>query len=415
MEEDTLILNKGYDHSLSEGSIVTPIFRSSTFCFNTAEEGERSFQLAYKLDEPNKDEIPVLIYSRVNNPNMEIVEERLSVFDKSEKSLLFSSGMGAISNTCMSFLKPGDTVIFSNPVYGGSEFLFKILLPQYNINCIPFNCGDSRENIYENILSKDCKNVKMIFVETPCNPLVKLTSVKEMVKLKEDLISYYKNDIILTVDNTFCGPVFLKPLELGADLVIYSITKFIGGHSDLIAGSVSGISKLIDNIRVTRTIFGTIPDPDTCWLIQRSLTTLKLRMEKQCSNAKILVDYLKKNPKVKKIYYPGMGSDLENKIFIEEYKDSGSIISFEIDGTKEDAFKVLNNMKVFKLAVSLGSVESLIQHPSSMTHSDIPKEEQILMGINPNLLRCSVGLEDCKDLINDLESAIKSAFTTLDI
>ena len=209
------------------------------------------------------------------------------------------------------------------------------------------------------------------------------------------------------MDNTFCGPIFLKPLELGADLVIYSITKFIGGHSDLIAGSVSGNRKLIDSIRVTRTIFGTIPDPDTCWLIQRSLSTLKLRMEKQCSNAKVLVNYLKKNPRVKKIYYPGMGSDLENKIFEDEYKDSGSIVSFEIDGTKEDTFKILNKMKVFKLAVSLGSVESLIQHPSSMTHSDIPKEDQIKMGINQNLLRCSVGLEDCKDLIDDLENAFQ--------
>ena len=176
MEEDTQIINKGYDHKLSEGSIVTPLFRSSTFCFNSAEEGERSFQIAYKLDEPNIGEIPVLIYSRVNNPNMEIVEDRLAVFDKSEKSLLFSSGMGAISNTCMSLLKPGDSVLYSNPVYGGSEFLFKTLLPQYNIKCIPFNAGNDCESILD-LLGDNSKslNIKMIFVETPCNPLITLT------------------------------------------------------------------------------------------------------------------------------------------------------------------------------------------------------------------------------------------------
>ncbi len=408
MEEDTQIINKGYDHKLSEGSIVTPLFRSSTFCFNSAEEGERSFQIAYKLDEPNVGEIPVLIYSRVNNPNMEIVEDRLAVFDKSEKSLLFSSGMGAISNTCMSLLKPGDSVLYSNPVYGGSEFLFKTLLPQYDIKCIPFNAGNDCESILD-LLGDNSKslNIKMIFVETPCNPLITLTSIKEMVKLKNTLSNINNNDIILAVDNTFCGPIYLKPIELGADLVLYSITKFIGGHSDLIAGSVSGSNLLIDRIRVTRTIFGTIPDPDTCWLIQRSLVTLKLRMVKQCSNAKKIVDFLKSHPKVKKIYYPGLGNDKENKIFLDEYLDSGSIISFEINGNKEDTFKLLNKVKVFKLAVSLGSIESLIQHPSSMTHSDIPKNEQIEMGINENLLRCSIGLEDVKDLIDDLKQSFE--------
>ena len=404
MKEDTLILNKGYDHKLSEGSIVTPIFRSSTFCFETAEEGERSFQLAYKLDTPNVGEIPVLIYSRVNNPNMEIVEERLSVFDKSEKSLLFSSGMGAISNTCLSLLKPGDTVLYSNPVYGGSEFLFKTLLPQYNINCVPFLSGSNSDDCYE--LSKKYENVKMIFIETPCNPLTTLTSVKEMVKLKNKISDETGNQVVLTVDNTFCGPVYLKPIELGADLVVYSLTKFIGGHSDLVAGSVSGTIDLIDQVRVTRTIFGTIPDPDTCWLIQRSLVTLKLRMEKQCLNAKKIVYYLNSHKNIKQVFYPGLGDEEQNEIFHDEYHDSGSIISFKVNGDKSTAFKVLNKFKVFKLAVSLGSVESLIQHPSSMTHSDIPKDEQVTMGITEDLIRCSVGLEDSDDLIEDLKSAL---------
>lgn len=403
MRENTLILNKGYNHSLSEGSIITPIFKSSTFCFKTAEEGERSFQIAYKLDEPKKNEVPVLIYSRVNNPNMEIVEDRLAVLDKSEKSLLFSSGMSAISNTCMTFLKPGDTLLFSNPVYGGSEFLFNNVLPSYNIKCVPFDSGSKKEDILN--IAKNYQNIKMIFIETPCNPLMTLTSVKEVSEVCNEL-SKEDNKVLLAVDNTFAGPVFLKPIEHGADLVLYSITKFIGGHSDLIAGSVSGSKESIDMIKVSRTIFGTMLDPDTCWLIQRSLATLKLRMNAQCENAKLLVDFLQNHKNVTNIYYPGIGDDYQKSIYCSEYHNTGSMISFEIKGEKEEAFKVLNNFKVFKLAVSLGAVESLIEHPSSMTHSDMTVEEKKATGITESLLRCSVGLEDIEDLIEDMNNAL---------
>ena len=406
MQEDTLIINKGYKHHLSEGSIITPIFKSSTFCFQTAEEGERSFQIAYKLDKPKKDEVPVLIYSRVNNPNMEIVEERLAVFDKAENSLLFSSGMAAISNTCMTFLKPGDTLLFSNPVYGGSEFLFNNILPSYNIKCVAFDAGSNKETVLN--LAKEHENVKMIFIETPCNPLMTLTSVEEMSQVCQELSKDSKvSKVLLAVDNTFAGPVFLKPIEKGADLVLYSITKFIGGHSDLIAGSVSGSKELVDSIKVTRTIFGTILDPDTCWLIQRSLATLKMRMYKQCENAKLIVDFLLNHKMVKKVYYPSLGDEYQSRIYQSEYLDSGSIISFEVEGEKKEAFKILNAFKVFKLAVSLGSVESLIQHPSSMTHSDMSEEEKSKTGITESLLRCSVGLEDISDLIGDLDEALK--------
>ena len=371
------------------------------FCFNTAEEGERSFKIAYGLDKKKNNEDPCLIYSRVNNPNMEILEEKLSILDNTDKSLVFSSGMGAISNTCMTFLKPGDTLLFNEPVYGGSEYLFNVLLPQFNINCISFKCGTNGNDL-KNII-KNYNNVKMIYIETPCNPLTTLTSIS-------DIKNNIPNDILIVVDNTFNGPIFLKPINLGADLVLYSMTKFIGGHSDLIAGCVSGKEDLINQIKVTRTIMGTILDPDTCWLVQRSLGTLKLRMNEQCKNAKQLVSFLLKSNHVKNVFYPGLSIDTNQlEIFKKEYTDSGSLISFEINGDKKKAFKILNSFKIVKLAVSLGSIETLIQHPSSMTHSDMSLEDQIKVGINESLLRCSVGIENINDIINDFESAFNSA------
>lgn len=399
MNEDTLILKKGYNTSLSMGSLSTPIFKSSTFCFNTAEEGARSFEIAYGLDKKKDNEDPCLIYSRVNNPNMQILEEKMSVLDNSECSLVFSSGMGAISNTCMTFLKPGDTILFNEPVYGGTEFLFNNLLPNYDINCKSFSSGIEEWELKKII--KDTENLKMVYVETPCNPLNKLTSIKEIKK-------NINSDVILIVDNTFSGPFFLKPLLLGADLVIHSITKFIGGHNDLIAGSVSGRNDLIGKIKITRTIMGTILDSETCWLIQRSLSTLKLRMKKQCENAKILVNYLKNSKFIKNVYYPGISEDKHQlEIYRSEYIDSGSLISFEINGGKEEAFKILNEFKIIRLAVSLGSVDTLIQHPSSMTHSDMTIEHQKSVGINESLLRCSIGIEDIRDIINDFEQSFE--------
>lgn len=401
MKLSTQIINKGYQSELSEGSLVTPVFRTSTFCFPTPELGKRSFEIAYHLDEAKENETPPLIYSRVNNPNMEILEGRLSVLNESQKSLVFSSGMGAISNTCLTFLKPGDTLMYSEPVYGGTDFLFNHTLPNFGIKCLPFDSLSSPDNLRDQV--SETPNLKVIFIETPCNPLLKLTSIA----LMRDIIKDINSDILLIVDNTMIGPLYLKSLKLGADLVVYSITKFLGGHSDLVAGGVSGSQKLITQIGVSRTIFGTILDPDTCWLIKRSLATLKLRMEQQTKNAKEIVLFLKEHPKISKIYYPGFGDAQELSIFKREYSDSGSIISFEINGGEKKCFEVLNKFKIFKLAVSLGSIESLIQHPSSMTHSDMTPEQKERAGISDSLIRMSIGLEDSDDLINDLQLALK--------
>lgn len=398
MNDQTLIFKKGYKPKLSEGSIITPIFKSSTFCFEKSSDGARSFELAYGLDKKKDGEDPCLIYTRVNNPNMEIVEEKLSVLDGAETSLIFSSGMAAISTTCLTFLNPGDSLIYSSPVYGGTDYFFKHYLPSKGVNCYEFACGASYEEILN--LGRESKNLKLIFIETPCNPLIKLTSLVEIEKVKEEL------NVMTIIDNTFCGPYYLKPLKFGCDIVLYSVSKFIGGHSDVIAGSVSGKSELLTKIKGTRTILGSISDPDTCWLVQRSLPTLKMRMEKQCRNAKKLVKMLLMHKNVEKIFYPGYGDEKDIETFIKEYEDSGSIISFKIKGNKDDCYKVLDNCKVFNLAVSLGSIESLIQHPSSMTHSDLLENDKLKYGITDNLIRCSIGIESSKDIIEDLDRAL---------
>jgi len=402
MNLQTNLLKKGYNPSLSEGSLVTPIFRSSTFCFNTAEEGERSFQIAYGLDTKKENESPCLIYTRVNNPNMEIVEEKLAVLDNADKSLVFSSGMGAISTTCLTFLKPDDIILFNEPVYGGTEYLFLNILPQYNIRCISFKSGIDKQEFQELITLYQDK-VKMIVIETPCNPLTLLTSIKMISQVRNEI----NRNIIIAVDNTFAGPFYHQPLNLGADLVIYSVTKFIGGHGDLVAGSVSGSENLIQQIKVKRTILGNIAEPDTCWLIQRSLPTLKLRMDAQQKNALELVEYLSTQKHVTNIYYPNhqTNSKQQLEIFREEYKGSGSLISFELNQSKEKIFQFLNSLKIIKLAVSLGSLDTLIQHPSSMTHSDLSIEDKNRLGITDNLIRCSVGIEEIQDLIYDLKQS----------
>ena len=398
MKPQTLIFKKGYKPELSEGSVVTPIFKSSTFCFEKSTHGARSFEIAYGLDAKKQNEDPCLIYTRVNNPNMEIVEEKLAVLDGAESSLIFSSGMAAISTSCLTFLNPGDSLIYSNPVYGGTDYFFTKYLPSKGITCKSFECGSSSEDIMQ--IANSCENLKIIFVETPCNPLIKLTSLKEVEIVKNRL------NLISIIDNTFGGPYYLRPIEFGCDIVLYSISKFIGGHSDLIAGSISGSLKLTSQIKGTRTILGSISDPDTCWLVQRSLPTLKMRMEKQCENAKKIVELLLCNKKIKNVYYPGLGDENQNEIFKNEYKDSGSIISFELIGDKNAAYKFLDSLKVFSLAVSLGSVESLIQHPATMTHSDLSEEQKILAGISDTLIRCSVGVEDIDDLVKDLLDAL---------
>lgn len=406
MKPQTRMLNKGYEPQLSEGAAVPPVFRTSTFVFKNCEEGKRAFEIAYGIKPAAPGEIPALIYSRVNNPDCEIVEQRIVEWDGAEEAALFSSGMGAISTTVLAFLRPGQTLVFSDPVYGGTEYFFRHILPQFGINTVSFPAGSSPE-IVRSVVEK-ASNVRMIYVESPANPTMTLTDLSVVVEIAKGL-STETSEVLTMVDNTFLGPIFQRPLTFGVDLVAYSATKFIGGHSDLVAGITVGPKKLMTTIKAFRTILGSNSDPDTAWLIIRSLGTLTLRMEKQQENALKVVEFLAKHKAVTRIAYPssmGDNSSEQMEIFDRMCLGSGSIISFEVRGGEAEAYKVLNAVHEIRLAVSLGGIETLIEHPYTMTHADMTAEEKLKAGIAPGMIRLSVGLEDPEDLIEELDKAL---------
>lgn len=407
IKPQTLIFSKGYDPQLSEGAAIPPVFRTSTFIFKTAEQGKRAFEIAYGLSPAQAGEIPALIYTRVNNPNSEMVEDKVTAWDGMETAALFSSGMGAISNTCLTLLRPGDTLIFSDPVYGGTEFFFRHILPQFNVRTIPFPAG-SPQQVMDDLVRQN-PSVKVIYIESPANPTIQLTDISA-ARAVADRHSNSASPIHVLVDNTLLGPIFCHPRQFGADIVLYSATKFIGGHSDLVAGLALGSKELISRIKTTRTVLGSNSDPDTAWLILRSLSTLQIRMEKQQENARLMVEYLRRHPKVERVAFPGLPEmgGYQVELFHRICCGTGSLISFLVKGGEAEAFRLLNGVRELKLAVSLGGVETLIEHPSSMTHSDMTAEEKASAGITENMIRVSVGLEDIEDLIDDLEQAFEA-------
>ena len=409
MQPESLMMTAGYDKEWSQGAIKCPIFQTSTFVFNKAEEGKAFFEVAYGLREKNALENVGLIYSRLNNPNVEILEDRLKIWDAAEDCACFNSGMSAISTVFFEFLKPGSLFVYSAPIYGGTHHFIQHVLTAFGIEGIPFGPNDTKDDILQKINAHPLKDhMKMIYVETPANPtnhLFSLTMCSEIAKG----ISKDDNKVLLVVDNTYMGPIWQHPLELGADLVIYSATKYIAGHSDLIAGAVSGSKQLIQSVKVLRTFFGNLPSPNTAWLLMRSLETMKIRMEQQQANAKIIAQHLSKHPKVAKVYYLGLlekGSS-QWEIFNQQCKGEGAMLSFDIVGGEKEAFTFLNHLKLIQLAVSLGSTESLAEHPATMTHIDIPEDEKKVMNITSSLIRLSIGVENADDLIADVEKALE--------
>lgn len=405
VKPQTQIFSKGYDPQRSEGAATPPVFRTSTFLFKTAEEGKRAFEIAYGLSPMQEGESPALIYTRVNNPNTEILEDKAACWDGAEEAALFGSGMGAVSSTCLAFLRPGDTLVFGDPVYGGTEFFFRHMLPLFGIKTKHFPAGATKAEM--EALVKGDPTVKAIYLESPANPTIMISDIGAARELA-DQYSTPDRKILVMVDNTFMGPIFCSPLKQGADLVIYSATKFFGGHSDLVAGFTMGSKALMGQVKVFRTILGSIADPDTAWLIHRSLATLQVRMEKQQENAVKIVDFLLAHPKVYELSYPGLPQTGERQLMLwkKQCTGTGSLITFKVKGGEAEAFRMLNAIQHMKLAVSLGGVESLIEHPSTMTHSDMAPAEKAHAGITENMIRISVGLEDVDDLIADLKQAL---------
>ncbi len=407
---ESLMMSYGYKAELSEGALKCPIFQTSTFVFKTAEEGKAFFEIAYGKRDKGPSEELGLIYSRVNNPDLEILEDRLCLWDNAEECAVFESGMSAISTVMLEFLRPGDLLLFGSPVYGGTDHFIRHVLPKFGIHVIGFPAGKPKEVISEILKNSGMADkLAMIYMETPANPtnaLIDIAGCKEIAMQ----YSTIGRMIPVVVDNTYMGPLWSHPLKHGADLVVYSATKFIGGHSDLIAGACLGSKELMVRVRTLRTFLGNMASPWTAWLLMRSLETLKVRMEAQAAGAIIVANYLVNHPKVEKVYYLGFltheNDPWQFDILKKQYTSNGAMIAFDIKGGEKEAFHFLNNLKLFKLAVSLGSTESLAQHPDTMTHSDMTQEDKLAIGITSKLIRLSIGVENPEDLIYAIESAL---------
>ena len=407
---ESLMMSYGYKPELSEGAVKPPVFQTSTFVFQTAEEGKAFFEVAYGIRTKEQNEELGLIYSRINNPNLEILENRLCLWDEADDCAVFESGMSAISTVLLEFLKPGDVVLYSSPVYGGTDHFIHHFLPKIGVEAIGYDADDTYEDIVERVQAAGkSKQVAMIYAETPANPTNAIIDI-ECCRRVADTFSTKEKEVFVAVDNTYMGPLWSHPLKLGADIVIYSATKYIGGHSDLIEGAVLGNSTVMKRVKTLRTFLGNMASPNTCWLLLRSLETLKVRMEQQMRNAKVVAQFLENHAKVAKVHYLGLlepGSK-QYELYQKQYNAPGAMISFDIQGGEKQAFQFLNHLKLFKLAVSLGSTEGLAQHPATMTHIGVDAATKERMGISPQLIRLSIGVENAEDIVWDIQQALEA-------
>ena len=409
MKPESLMMSYGYKPELSEGAIKCPIFQTSTFVFKSAEEGKAFFEVAYGHREKNEGEELGLIYSRINNPDLEILENRLTLWDEAEECAVFESGMAAITTVLLEFLKPGDLLLISNPVYGGSDHFIKKILPKFGISVAEFSVGQTKEEIIQLVQNTGIADkLAMVYIETPANPTNDLIDIEESKEIAKYFSSSEK-EIYLAVDNTYMGPIWQHPLKHGADLVLYSATKYIGGHSDVIAGACLGSKELMQRVKGLRTFLGNMASPNSGWLLLRSLETLKVRMDTQAINAEKVAAFLNTHPLVEKVYYIGNLSEKDGAQFHIKNKQclsNGGMISFDVKGAEKDAFRFLNSLKLIKLAVSLGGTESLAEHPATMTHVDLDPALKNKLSITEKMVRLSIGVEFYEDIIYDIEQAL---------
>lgn len=416
LQPETQMMGYGYDPKLSEGSLKPPIFLTSTFVFRNAQDGKDFFDYTSGRRQPPPGQAAGLVYSRFNNPNLEVLEDRLSLWEGGEAACVFSSGMSAISTTLWAYLKPNDMLLMSEPLYGGTETLIDKTMPAFGIGALRVADAINREAVMAGAKTAVEKakarggKVGLLVTETPANPTNSLVDLK-LWREASEWIAGQQGGVRppVAVDNTFLGPVFQKPLEHGADLVMYSLTKYVGGHSDLVAGGVIGPKAMVAPVRALRSSLGTQLDPNTSWMIMRSMETLALRMRAAADNAGRVAGYLAQHPKVASVNYLGhlKSGDPRAEVFQRQCQSAGSTFAFSIRGGEAEAFRMLDALQVMKLAVSLGGTETLISHPASTTHSGVPKETRDRMGVTDALIRISVGIENADDLIADLEQALQ--------
>lgn len=404
----TQMMGHGYDPMLSEGSLKPPIFLTSTFVFPNAAAGKRHFE-GVTGKRPGGAE--GLVYSRFNGPNQEILEDRLGIWEEAEDALAFSSGMSAIATLFLSMVKPGDTIVHSGPLYAATETLIARILGRFGVHWLDFPAGATREEIDAVLQKAASGNVALIYLESPANPTNALVDIEAVAASRDAIFANAPAKPPIAIDNTFLGPLWLQPLKHGADIVVYSLTKYAGGHSDLVAGGVLGSKEHINTIRLMRNTIGTICDPNTAWMLMRSLETLELRMSRAGENAVKVCAWLRQHPKVERVGYLGFledtpGMERQADIYRRHCTGAGSTFSLLVKGGEAEAFAFLDALKIAKLAVSLGGTETLASHPAAMTHLSVPEARKAALGITDNLVRISIGVEDADDLIADFEQAL---------
>ncbi|MEF0941289.1 cystathionine gamma-synthase family protein [Rhizobium sp. BR 362] len=412
LHPETLMLNYGYDPELSEGAVKPPVFLTSTFVFKSAEDGRDFFDYVSGRKVPPEGRGAGLVYSRFNHPNSEIVEDRLAVYEGTESGAVFSSGMSAIATTLLTFVRPGDAILHSQPLYGGTETLLAKTFLNLGVSAAGFADGIDEASVWavaEEAMAKG--RVSVILIETPANPTNTLVDIAMIRRVADAIGERQRHRPIFVCDNTLLGPVFQRPIEHGADISLYSLTKYVGGHSDLIAGAVLGKKAIVAQVKALRGSIGTQLDPHSCWMLGRSLETLQIRMERANSNATAVADFLRNHAKVEQIHYLSYAdaSSAIGRTFAAQCSGAGSTFSFDIKRGQPASFKFLNALQVFKLAVSLGGTESLASHPATMTHSGVPAEVRQRIGVLESTIRLSIGIEHPDDLIADLGQALDEA------
>lgn len=398
----TAVLTRGFDPRLSVGSARPAVFRSSTYVFSSPEAAERAFAVALGRSRPVDGENVDLIYSRLSHPNAEILEDQVVPLERGAiAAAVFNSGMAAISTVFLTYCPPGSTFIYSTPVYGGTQHLIHQLLEPLGIRGVGVPAGDTRA-LVEAI--SETEELSLVFLETPANPTLVMCDLEACARAAHARAERP----LIVADNTFLGPIFQSPLTLGIDLVVYSATKFLAGHSDMLGGVVLGRDpEMVAALRGTRAILGNILQPDECWILDSRLPTVDLRMVRQSKNAQRIAEALAGHAQISRFYYPSLARDPEQtRIRDAQCKHPGSIFAFELKGGKPAAFDFLRRLTIGRNAVSLGGVETLACHPASTTHSELSADELAANGIGPGLVRVSVGVEHYLDLLTDFRAAL---------
>ena len=386
---ETMIIHAGQGHDPAHGALATPIYQTSTFCFETVEEGADKFAK----------KIPGYQYTRGGNPTTRAFELKCAAMEGGEDAVATASGMGAVGSVMIAFLKCGDHVIFDNSVYGGTNAVATVNLPNMGIEVSRVDTSDL-EALKAHLKPNTCA----VYLETPANPNLKITDIAAVAELAHA----YNKDIMVVCDNTFASPALQNPLVLGADVVVHSATKYLNGHGDVIAGFVVGKKSFISEVRMfgLKDMTGAVMDPFCAFLILRGLKTLEIRMARHCENASQVAAFLDAHPAVEKVYYPGLESHERHEVAARQMADFGGMLSFEVKGGRPAGVKLVNSLHLVTVAVSLGDAETLIEHPASMTHSTYTEEELASSGIAAGLIRLSVGLENVEDIIADLKQAL---------